>query len=402
MDGRGELPRISASVRVTMGDETTGESGKALLRVAFLSACDHSNRATLLTRALNQAEQRIFDARSICLRSHVFSYNLKHDWNIERDPVKTAAAVVWLKTSDWIVFSEEKGLRWTGRLKGLTRFNRALGLRLEKLPAARRGQFVMYNRGSCYRGDPKRLNAYAKRCGFIGKRLYAHDLYRFSPDEAEDICIWPAYPLSDQDRCEAVRRVTSERCRGKLRILHAPSNAKKGTDVIDAVVRRLRSNPRFEDRVEWIHPPGRLSNSELLELKKRVDICIDQFGPDIGGFGMATMESLALGNIVMASLHHVTSAALAKANRFLEPDPLPVVDLGASPETLEGALRGILEEPDESLHRRALAGPAWIAQVASNDAVSRKLAAELLGVEEPSVQGEAHEAKKSDLGGPWM
>ena len=92
------------------------------------------------------------------------------------------------------------------------------------------------------------------------------------------------------DGGEANQANPESRQRG-VRILHCPSNPRaKGSDLIRAMIQRLRDEGRPIDYVEVVNQP----NAVVMDEMKRCDIVVDQMFADYGMPGLAT-EAACLG-----------------------------------------------------------------------------------------------------------
>ena len=79
----------------------------------------------------------------------------------------------------------------------------------------------------------------------------------------------------------------------KIKIVHSPTNRKfKGTDLIISVIEKIKK----EKNIEFILLEN-LPRHEVLQEKKKCDICIDQVGGTMGGtgYGKAGIETLGMG-----------------------------------------------------------------------------------------------------------
>ncbi len=76
-------------------------------------------------------------------------------------------------------------------------------------------------------------------------------------------------------------------------IVHSPTNRKyKGTELILSVIERIKK----EKKINFFLMENK-RRSEVLEIKSKSDICIDQVGGSMGGtgYGKAGLETLAMG-----------------------------------------------------------------------------------------------------------
>lgn len=110
------------------------------------------------------------------------------------------------------------------------------------------------------------------------------------------------------------------------RILHAPSSAMKGSDVIDPVLRAL------DDRrlIEYVRPAG-VPHAAMPRLMASVDVVVDQIRS--GSYGATTVEAMLSGAVVVG---HLSGAV-----RALLPEQPPIVD--APPATFTTAVEELLD-----------------------------------------------------------
>lgn len=135
------------------------------------------------------------------------------------------------------------------------------------------------------------------------------------------------------------------RPRGPLRIVHAPSDRYlKGTDIILAVVERLKARHDFE----FVLVEG-VPQAECRRIKNTCDLCIDHVGNRGGtGYGISSLEMFAAGIPCVADF----------ADYLVEAMPDHPFHL-ATPETLEAVLEGILRNP-EALPARGEESRRWL------------------------------------------
>lgn len=87
--------------------------------------------------------------------------------------------------------------------------------------------------------------------------------------------------------------VKSDSFDGTVKIVHSPTNRKyKGTELILSVIEKIKK----EKKIEFILLEGK-PRSEVLQIKSKCDISIDQVGGTMGGtgYGKAGLETLGMG-----------------------------------------------------------------------------------------------------------
>jgi len=145
---------------------------------------------------------------------------------------------------------------------------------------------------------------------------------------------------------------------GRIRISHAARNrANKGSDRIEAVVRKLAS--RYP--VDWVMIENR-THAEAIFLKEGSDIFIDQITDSGGwGYGASSVESLALGLPTITRIN-------TQVQSFLGVHPF----INACAETLEKELEVLLLNR-EYREEKGREGRIWVAERHGLDAVMSTL-----------------------------
>lgn len=132
----------------------------------------------------------------------------------------------------------------------------------------------------------------------------------------------------------------------RIRICHAPRiRSVKGTeDILKAVEKLSRTLPVDMVLIE------NMTHAEALKLKSTCHIAVDQVADGDMGYGVNSLETLAMGICTVTSLSDVYVD-------FIPDHPFAI----AFPDDLERVLRSLVL--DEDLRRKhALAGPPWIAR----------------------------------------
>jgi glycosyltransferase involved in cell wall biosynthesis len=205
---------------------------------------------------------------------------------------------------------------------------------------------VMHFLGSDIRGRPPAELAWAKRAG--ARVVGSYDAARWVPDAqvippAIDVRAIEPTPPTDRDRPV---------------VLHAPSSrAKKGTEEIVAACAELG--------VELEIVEG-LDHREAFERYRRADVIVDQL--NAGWYGVFAIEAMALGKPVITFLH---DEAVRKTEEAFGVD-VPIVN--ATPETLAGVLRPLVESAEER-RRVGRAGRAYVEEVHDLERMTDRLLA---------------------------
>jgi hypothetical protein len=133
-------------------------------------------------------------------------------------------------------------------------------------------------------------------------------------------------------------------------VVHAPSNAGlKGSELISATMTRLHD----EGVVEYREVHG-VPSAEMPRIYGEADVVLDQFS--LGIYGVATVEALAAGRLVLSHVGEATRRHVAAATGV----ELPVVETSAA--ELEARLREIAAEPERYRAIAAL-GPGFAREV---------------------------------------
>ena len=157
---------------------------------------------------------------------------------------------------------------------------------------------------------------------------------------------------------------------GRLRVVHAPSSgAVKGSDLIEPVVRALADEGVIEyRRIE------RVAHAAMPDVVRQADVVLEQFR--LGSYGVAAVEAMAAGRIVMGDVDERVGARVESATGARPPI------LSVAPDRLESALRDIAADPTAAL-ARAAQGPAFVA-LAHDGSLSAEVIARALGLAAPT------------------
>jgi hypothetical protein len=114
-------------------------------------------------------------------------------------------------------------------------------------------------------------------------------------------------------------------------ILHTPNHRGiKGTEFIVQAVRTLQDRGYL---IDLVVPEKRLPNEEILELMRRVDICVDHC---IGsGWGLFAVEAMGSGSVVMVNLEDENRLGLHRYFGWLNQSPMVSANIEQLEETLE-------------------------------------------------------------------
>jgi glycosyltransferase involved in cell wall biosynthesis len=147
-------------------------------------------------------------------------------------------------------------------------------------------------------------------------------------------------------------------------VVHVPSRGViKGSDLIEPVLADLVER----GLIDYVRVEG-VPAAQMPALYTSADIVLDQFR--IGNYGVAAIEAMAAGRIVIGYLHdQVRDHVLRQTGH-----PVPIVQ--ASVDTLADVLEDIVANPDP-YRERAADGPAFVDAV-HNGAASAAVLADFL------------------------
>ena len=114
-------------------------------------------------------------------------------------------------------------------------------------------------------------------------------------------------------------------------ILHTPNHrGVKGTEFIVEAVRSLQDRGYL---IDFVLPEKQLPNEEILELMRRVDICVDHC---IGsGWGLLAVEAMGSGATVIANLEDEQRLGVHRVFGWLDQSPLVSANIEELTDTLE-------------------------------------------------------------------
>jgi hypothetical protein len=137
----------------------------------------------------------------------------------------------------------------------------------------------------CYYGSDLRLRGIIKEMDKISDLNITSEYDHLDMKDDLQYIFYPYDPSELPER--------RENNSGKIRIVHSPTNRKyKGTDLIVSVIEKLKTVKNFEFLLLENMP-----RDEVLRIKSRCDISIDQVGGTMGGtgYGKAGIETIAMG-----------------------------------------------------------------------------------------------------------
>jgi len=299
-------------------------------RISFLAWMDYANVLTNISSLINKYSDE-YESKVICITPHTFKYSLVHD--IDLNDSNKGEAESWINESTYIIFGEELGF---GEYKTLNLFKDKLNISIEDK------KIIVWHPGSHYRHYHQRFNTNLETQNFY-KRIYAMDLYRLSPKTHKDT-VMLAFIEFSLNKNEYYELAYKKIIHHKKLISHYPSDInKKGTSVINDALGRINLKSLG---IEYSFMTG-IAHPKIMDKMRNSIFYIDQFG-DIATFGLASIEAMMNGNIVMSSIEN-TKEGLMRLNKDLE---VPVIDLGRNADLIRDKIYEVITYDSEMLLKR--------------------------------------------------
>jgi len=297
-------------------------------KIAFLAYCDYANVLTEYSNVINTYSDK-YESKVICLTKHPFNYSLQHDYDLNTTN-KVGEALKWVGDSEHIIFGEEMGL---GQYNTLTTFIDKFKININDK------KISVWHPGSNYRKGASNFNANPFNSK-LHRRIYALDLYPASPKTNKDIVLLP-FKNFDVDFDKYMDNARAKIKQGVKTILHCPSNpSKKGT----ALIQKLITDSKLDsNKFKFEYITG-APNDVVMRAKENATFYIDQFN-DVGSFGVATIESIIAGNIVICKIDKAKEG-LGQLN---SQSRLPIQHAGTDAETFKKVINQVINLDDESL-----------------------------------------------------
>jgi len=252
-------------------------------QLLFISDMDWANVTTLLSIGINKYSSQ-YQSNVICIREHPFKYNPLHQMNLKDNSCKQYNIKNLITDADLIIYCEE--VQHAQLCKLIPQFNDMLKNKKQIVYHAS----YMFNNAL---NDSKYL-----------LQLFVPEIYYLGLPNKRHMVI-PACPVIIPDNIDDI---INNKCKnGKILISHASSrddNGKlKGSNIIVKQIKLLQNK---HNHIEFInYPYKKLSNAEILRTKLDTDIYIDQYNPEVGGFGVSSIESIIYGCIVLSSTNKI-------------------------------------------------------------------------------------------------
>ncbi|PCJ17067.1 MAG: hypothetical protein COB02_14520 [Candidatus Cloacimonadota bacterium] len=335
------------------------------IKVCFLAYTDYGNTMTYWSHAINKYSTK-YESKIICITPHQFQYEINHDVDLSIsnengalniDQAKKNEAIEWILQCDQIIFAEEMSLfNNPRRYKSMQVFQQILGFHLLELKMSNPLlKLHIWHCGIDYRLAHKQFDEINEQ--YFDKILLGGDLYRLSPKTKKYYVPIVSYQTKESNG-DIFKLILKKFNDDIIKVFHAPSShSTKGTETIRKVVQEVFNQlPSYlNDKVvyEEITPP--VKNVEIIEMKKKSHIYIDQYHQDIGGYGISSVEALAYGNIVLSSIHCMEPDALELQCQSKEmAKEFPIIDTSLDLEVFKNKLIKLLVTPKIELRDKAI------------------------------------------------
>lgn len=317
------------------------------MKISFIAENDWANVLTEYSHCLNKHSEDI-ECKSICFRPHPFNYSIQHDYDLENciDEILERARK-WVDESDVIIFGEE-GHPLENKYRTIREFDALLGLDLINSNK----KLCIWHPGTHYRQNYEFYNNHPLR-DKIYKHFYALDLYHLSLKYDNDIPLWP-YQYFNFNKENYINNFNKKIKIKPWVILHIPSNSNtKGTKEIVQIINNLKL-----DHTKYIFKYlNKIPNKEVIKEKEKSLFYIDQFNPNVGGYGIASLEGLFTSNLTFSTVNNI-GLSIQKLTNINE---IGVIPLGDNFETLSNTLEYFLTQTsDEELIKYNEAIGEWI------------------------------------------
>lgn len=294
--------------------------------ILFFGVTDDANTTYRWSKAINQHSAE-FRARVVVLKAHDFGYKEDIVWDVDNFKTDPQSEEVYRLFDECALLC----LACSNRVfQQFLMDGYPTHPALESVKERVKGKpWMTRHHGSFYRDSYMYIDYMDCTTG-MHARFIGPDLMRFATKGAYAETQLPQYPYLHCIPHYAAEMPT-EITRTPV-VMHVPSNkGKKGTDAIRRAMGRMPSH------VEYVEISG-VSAQEALEAKRRCDIYIDQLIPDIGGYGASSVEALAQGKAVLASINHVLECRDEIEQHFALP---PIINI-ESEEDLVVELRKLI------------------------------------------------------------
>lgn len=303
------------------------------MKVSFIADIDYANVLTEYSHCFNKHSD--IESKSICLKSHPFNYKIQHDYDLESATLEQRKeALQFITESDCIVFAEENS-NLTSTYWMLDHIKDILGVDILELNS----KVCIWHAGSTYRNNATYYNLHPLKHK-LHKSLYGIDLYRLSPKSEKDVPIH-VYQYFDFDYDQFIADFKLKVSKKPWTVLHIPSNTNtKGTYEINETISQLDLDPNV---FEYKNITG-IPHPQVIEEKQNSIFYIDQFNPNIGGYGISTLESIINANFTFSTVNNISDSIHYLTGEY----EVPLVSLGSSETDLYLTLEEYIKNIDES------------------------------------------------------
>jgi len=326
------------------------------MKISFLADIDYANVLTEYSQLLNESPD--IECKSICLKKHIFDYDLQHDYDLLGcNPTQIKEVIDYIKDSDYIIFGEENSHLGTTYWM-LDQFKILTGLDIIELDS----KIIVWHAGSNYRNNASYYNSHPQKHK-LHKSLYGIDLFRLSNKEEEDAPIH-IYQNFNFNYDKFILDFETKLDKRPWTILHIPSNVNtKGTQQINESIEALNlDHNKFEYKVLQ-----NLTHPQVIEEKKKSIFYIDQFNSNVGGYGVSTLESVITGNLTFSTANNISDSILYLTKK----NEIPLVSLGFTQRELYLDLETYIKHMDKDLLLEYMMGIGqWMKEFYSSKAIT--------------------------------
>lgn len=336
--------------------------------IVFLDYVDYANVLTEWSHALTKSSD-LFEGMVVCFKPHIFKYRLKHHFDINKlDKNEKNILANRILGSKIIVIGDACSRHlnsWNAQNVFIEIMKKWLNFFPINSNSLEGKKILMFHPGSDYRSGFKIIN---KKTGFF-KTIFAPDLFRLGEGQRE--VIWPLKSFPNLFQVEEI--IISRFKSSKLIILHCPSvKAKKGSKIISRVVKEtIIKFPKFK-YIEISNKPNEL----VMDYKKIAVIYIDQYDLNIGSFGVSSIESLVLGNIVFSSINNIDEDTIECAMQIpgvgLNDKKLPILPTGNSEQIFKQNLDRVCQLDNDKLLEISLNNYRWASKYLTESYVAKR------------------------------
>lgn len=299
-------------------------------RILFVAINDYANVLTNWGKAINNYSSN-YEAITICLNKSIYYSNdiIITQKMIIRKRKKHKSIIQ--KVKEWVNVAEYiiSGYESRDIYKGSDFSILCKMLKLTYPEILKSKKISIFHAGSVFRSKHVEIdNIILRYCNHT--QIYAPDLFRLASNITKNEVLYPL-PCFDYDR-KSIDKFIDNRFNDKLLILHSPSKTKvKGTKKIKKVLDKFFEDDYIKNKYTYIITKPRTEFNEIVRLKQLASIYIDVYSIDkYSTFALASLESLASGNIVFSSLLNITEETLKRM--CIDVETFPIINTGNTDE----------------------------------------------------------------------